>query len=141
MDKADAKVGMTVQFEIDDNFRSAAKLRKKYGAVHCGTITKLGRKFAHVDANDGTGFYVLYEVIEEVEGGLLSVDEAIAKLDEMNPARAAFRRAWNRLADFGTCDGWGGMECLRVWDEWLEAGLPPDVEAFIAERANIGPEK
>lgn len=45
-----------------------------------------------------------------------------------------------RLAREGACDAPGSMEFHRVYGEWAEAGLPiGDMEAFIRERANIGP--
>ena len=53
--------------------------------------------------------------------------------------KAAFRRAYQELAKRGKCDSWGGAESKRVWREWLEAGKPLSLEAFITERANAMP--
>lgn len=73
-----------------------------------------------------------------------------AKIEELVAARAeairaddhmaAFRRAYQVLARCGKCDSWGGAESKRVLSEWLEAGKPFDVEAFITKRANKMPE-
>jgi hypothetical protein len=60
---------------------------------------------------------------------------------ELHLAEVRFQETWERLAEQGKCDGFGGMEYRRVRKEWAAAGKPADVEAFIIERANIGPEK
>ncbi len=52
-----------------------------------------------------------------------------------------FYETYNRLSTVGVCDGAGGMECRRVYREWLKAGKPQDIEAFIKWRANIGPQE
>ncbi len=52
---------------------------------------------------------------------------------------ARFHAAYRRLALEGRCDGVGGMECRRVFREWRNAGMPPDIDAFIIDRANVGP--
>ena len=41
-------------------------------------------------------------------------------------------------AELGWCDGTGGMEWKRVKGEWIAAGRPPGVGAFIRSRANGG---
>ena len=33
-----------------------------------------------------------------------------------------FRSAWTYLEAQGACDGWGGAECLRIWDAWKRDG-------------------
>lgn len=57
-------------------------------------------------------------------------DREVAKAGE-------FRRVWQTLEAFGHCDGWGGMQCHRVWREYVAAGMPEDVAGFIRRRANI----
>ena len=53
--------------------------------------------------------------------------------------RTRFDCVWDRLSEKGACDTRGGMEYRRVWDEYLEAECPDEVETFIRRRANIGP--
>jgi len=52
---------------------------------------------------------------------------------------AYFLSAYQRLSETGACDSPRGMECQRVYEEWLLAGQPDVVEAFIRERANAMP--
>ena len=49
-----------------------------------------------------------------------------------------FHAVWQRLALEGKCDDWGGGECKRVLQEWIEAGHP-DPEEFIPKSANWVP--
>jgi hypothetical protein len=53
---------------------------------------------------------------------------------------AVFDQVHRTLADQGRCDETGGMEYRRVRREWFDAGCPADVEVFISDRANAGPE-
>ena len=50
-----------------------------------------------------------------------------------------FAAAYRRLADESKCDAWGGMESRRVYAEWVTAGRPEDIDAFIYRQANLGP--
>lgn len=50
-----------------------------------------------------------------------------------------FARIWDRLARRGSCDARGGAEYRRVVIEWINAGKPRGMSAFIRERANLGP--
>jgi hypothetical protein len=52
----------------------------------------------------------------------------------------AFDREYQRLSELGVCDVVFGSEHLRVKHEWVIAGQPEDIEAFIRRRANIGPD-
>jgi hypothetical protein len=52
---------------------------------------------------------------------------------------ARFLSTWQRLEQLGVCDSQGGAEFERVYREWVDAGWPSAVEAFIRKRANIGP--
>ena len=52
----------------------------------------------------------------------------------------AFRVAWRLAAELGMCDEADGVEYTRVHAEWLWRGAPPEVELFIEERANSGPQ-
>lgn len=47
-----------------------------------------------------------------------------------------FYRTYDRLSDSGICDGAGGMEYRRVYMEWVEAGSPKNIAAFIKRGAN-----
>lgn len=51
-------------------------------------------------------------------------------------ARAAFDVVWEHMEIRGLCDGWGGMQYRRIWDEFDKAGYPANIAAFIGERAN-----
>jgi hypothetical protein len=51
----------------------------------------------------------------------------------------AFFGAYQKLAAEGQCDGSDDQEYRRVLEEWLAAGRPSDVEAFVKERANARP--
>lgn len=51
---------------------------------------------------------------------------------------AAFRHTWSELAEQGKCDGPDGAEFRRVYEEYMAAGFPVDVKAFIIEAANRG---
>ena len=50
-----------------------------------------------------------------------------------------FWRTYERLSDVGACDAPGGMESRRVFEEWLDALMPTDIEGFIRHAANIVP--
>jgi hypothetical protein len=50
-----------------------------------------------------------------------------------------FQAAYERLSEDGHCDSYGGMESERVYREWVECGKPADLDAFICDRANVGP--
>lgn len=50
-----------------------------------------------------------------------------------------FDLAYDRLSDAGACDAPGGAEWDRVRNEWIAAGQP-EIEPFIRERANVGPD-
>ena len=50
-----------------------------------------------------------------------------------------FKAAWLPLTEQGKCDGYGGMECKRVFREWMEADYPDDLSEFIVSRANAMP--
>lgn len=50
-----------------------------------------------------------------------------------------FHDAYERLAEEGACDSPGGLEYQRVLGDWIAAGKPPNVEQFIATRANADP--
>jgi len=50
-----------------------------------------------------------------------------------------FWRAYDRLSEEGACDAVGGMESLRVFEEWLDAGSPRSLGEFIRCRANAWP--
>jgi hypothetical protein len=50
-----------------------------------------------------------------------------------------FRATWATLSETGACDCIGGAEYERVCGEWERAGCPEGIEAFIRERANVGP--
>ena len=52
----------------------------------------------------------------------------------------AFDRTYQRLSELGACDAVFGREHARVWREWVDAGRPADIEAFIRARANVGPD-
>lgn len=56
------------------------------------------------------------------------------------PPYKLFDALWVALSEQGACDALGGREYLRVRAEWLFAGAPPSIEAFIRRRANIGPD-
>lgn len=48
-----------------------------------------------------------------------------------------FRREWKDAALAGSCDAEGGAEWARVSREYVAAGCPADIRAFILTRANI----
>jgi len=52
----------------------------------------------------------------------------------------AFDREYHRLSELGACDAVFGGEHARVKREWNVADQPKDIEAFIRQRANIGPD-
>lgn len=47
-----------------------------------------------------------------------------------------FNATWRELATWTVCDEFGGAEYRRVLEEYIAAGCPVDVEAFIREAAN-----
>jgi len=47
-----------------------------------------------------------------------------------------FRIVWEALSEYGLCDGWGGAEQQRVYDEWVAAGRPVGRAEWIIARAN-----
>jgi hypothetical protein len=52
---------------------------------------------------------------------------------------AEFKAAYERLAEDGQCDTFGGHESQEVYAEWLESDRSADLanlDAFIVERAN-----
>lgn len=53
--------------------------------------------------------------------------------------RSGFQRAYQDLSGAGVCDAPGGVEYHRIWAEWHAADRPYPIEAFIRERANVGP--
>lgn len=50
-----------------------------------------------------------------------------------------FKLVWNMLAEAGVCDAWNAAECRRVFREWVAAGRPNGLRAFIREAANRPP--
>lgn len=50
---------------------------------------------------------------------------------------AVFDRVWAGLAQQGACEGSDSAEHVRVRNEWLAAGRPSDVAAFIRQRASL----
>lgn len=50
-----------------------------------------------------------------------------------------FVRAYDRLAECGQADQFGGAESRRVFFDWFEASQPENVVAFILLWANIRP--
>lgn len=50
---------------------------------------------------------------------------------------ARFREAWELCENAGECDAADGEEYRRVYAEWVKAGRPAQVEAFILRTANI----
>jgi hypothetical protein len=52
-----------------------------------------------------------------------------------------FGRTWRRLALRGQCDDFGGAEFRRVWAEYVAAGQPLLVAAFIRQHANRGSQR
>lgn len=58
-------------------------------------------------------------------------------------ACAIFKTIWKELAEKSKCDGYGGMECRRVFKEWKEAGMPVNtlyLKMFIIRQANTIPD-
>ncbi len=55
------------------------------------------------------------------------------------PTLHDFEDAYEYLSQDGICDSPDGKEYHRVLSEWLAAGRPTDVEAFIRESANQMP--
>lgn len=51
-----------------------------------------------------------------------------------------FRSAWISLEEEGIVDAWLSVECYRVWDEYVQAGMPKAAIVFISLRANVVPE-
>jgi hypothetical protein len=60
---------------------------------------------------------------------IFSDDEADQRFDEIHEA----------LASVGVCDGTGGCEYTRVKQQWLDAGRPSNVAAFIEHYSNLLP--
>ncbi len=56
------------------------------------------------------------------------------------PTDFDFIDTWTKLAEIGACDAPGGAEYTRVFREWKALGRPIEVEAFIRNRAYVGPE-
>jgi hypothetical protein len=50
-----------------------------------------------------------------------------------------FNVAFRQLSKLGACDSPGGQEHKRVFNEWIAADRPDDIQKFIRTRANIGP--
>lgn len=55
------------------------------------------------------------------------------------PRDRTFKKWWIALSHRGLCDAAGGAEYRRVYAEWLKAGRPKEIRAFIVDRANLGP--
>lgn len=60
-------------------------------------------------------------------------------MSEELPRGGRFRKAWERMARLGYCDGWGGAECRRVYRAWVRAGRPWPIASWIAVAANVVP--
>lgn len=86
-----------------------------------------------VDVDHGRG---LYAVI--ADAWRFRTPPMLVAFDEVEPldADAVVTEAYERLAPLGQCDALGSAEYVRVRDEWVEAGRPPDVDAFVRRRAN-----
>lgn len=50
-----------------------------------------------------------------------------------------FPGVWEAMAEDGHCDGLGGAEYRRVYQEYKEAGAPPFMTTFILDHANRHP--
>jgi hypothetical protein len=55
---------------------------------------------------------------------------------ESLPWNARFLDAWQALAEQGYCDEFGGMQFMRISQEWVAAGCPLPAAEFIFVRAN-----
>lgn len=50
-----------------------------------------------------------------------------------------FYRVWCELALSGQVDEWGGMQCNRVFREWMSCGQPSPVRQFIIDHREWSP--
>lgn len=55
---------------------------------------------------------------------------------QVERADKRFAEAYDRLAEDGVCDSWGGLESDRVFRQWLAAGKPDEIDGFIRQHAN-----
>lgn len=51
-----------------------------------------------------------------------------------------FDEVWMDLAEDGLVDDFAGAEYQRVYAEWIAAGCPSPITAFVLWRANTPPE-
>lgn len=51
-----------------------------------------------------------------------------------------FDTIWREAEERGLCDTLGGVQYRRVRQEWIEAGRPQELIAFICRRANSQPD-
>jgi len=54
-------------------------------------------------------------------------------------AEQRFYASWKLCAALGQCDAWHTAESKRIYREWIAAGKPARIMAFIRGRANSVP--